>query len=278
MLGEERFFKPNVPTAEKSADQKSEIELNSFGLSDKLLGAANVPAAQAVVKRLEEENTNLEKSGEAAINELNFSNEEFTQLFEKYHAMHGPDEKITLRGTDMRSLGDKRLKDVNPNEKIEQMHNRLNAFKNNFYPEFRARFSNEQALLDLAASKGSKLKEYVEAYRQNSDAVGQYEHFEGDVLERLAKGEAPQEVVFELLQSAIERDNFDWAKRDLLLAYNLKAISDSDLEAAFQKYGEENIKNMDPSKPAYQLTHDYRQEALQKLHYNVLRTTLKENF
>jgi hypothetical protein len=85
------------------------------------------------------------------------------------------------------------------------------------------------------------------------------------------------EVSYQILQSAIERDSSDWAKRDLLLAYNLKAISDSDLEAAFSRYQKENIETMDKTKPGFQRDYDYRKEMIQKLHYNVLRTAIKEN-
>lgn len=267
MFKEENLFKKEPLSA----------EVTSFGLSDKLIGAANVPAAEVLVGRLEEENNNLEKTGKEAVDALNFSDEEYIKIFDLQNAAAGPNEMITLRGSDMTSLTDKRLENISPNEKIEQMRNRLKAFKSNFHPEFRARFSNDQALLEVAEAKGNKLKEYVEEYRKNQEALGQYDHFKSDVLERLAKNEEPSEISYQLLQSAIEKDNFDWAKRDLLLAYNLKAISNNDLETAFQKYYQENIKNMDSSKPGYQLTHDYRKEALQKLYYNVLRKNFKEN-
>lgn len=254
-------------------------EFNSFGLSEKLSGANNLVSAETLVARLNDENQKIIRLAHEEFKKLSFSDEELEKLFTEKYKLLSPESKITLRDASLYAQGDKPLGSLSQDEKIEQMRYRLAAFRNNFYSEFNGHFANGRALLAMASQQGTKLKDYTLQHYQNQVATSQFEYFEHDFLNALDKAKVSGASILDLCANRIDLaidHGDDFAKRNLLLAYNLRAVPALDLEAAFNAYYQEKIKPLNTEKPADQAKVDYRRPAFEELYYSVMRKVWRE--
>lgn len=253
-------------------------EIDRFGLSEKLEGVSNLPAAEALIKRLESVNQELADVARVEFQNLSFNDQELVEIFDNKFAELRPEEKINLRDRKMATVEEKRKEQISVNEKIEQMRFRLGAFADNFYAEFNGHFNNDQAFLKVAAAQGSRLPEYIREHAANQEALKQFEYFKSLVVEPLEKklsAEERREVLLSLISTAIDLDKTS-AKRALLLADNLGLVSRADLQAVLDDYFENFIKKEAAGAAPDRLKLDYRRRVFIKLYYNLLKFSFKE--
>lgn len=273
MISEESFGQ----VQEKNSIEKFP-EVDRFDLSEKLEGASNLSAAEALIERLEGANQELATAARAEFQNLSFNDQELLEIFDKKFAELSPEEKISLRDRKMATVEEKRKGQITNSEKIEQMRFRLGAFADNFYAEFMGHFNNDQEFLKAATAQGSRLSEYVQGHAANQKAINQFENFKSQVVEPLEKNssaEEQREVLFSLISTAIDLDKTS-AKRGLLLADNLGVVSRTDLQTALDDYFETFIKKEEEGLAPDRLKLEYRRRAFANLYYNLLKVSFKE--
>jgi len=270
MVDEQNLFKN--PIQPDNQEKENKIEENNFFISKRLLTANNLEEAKKIVAEIEQENFQLEKEAREEWQKFGLNEQELVDLFDLRYQNYGPDEEITLRDFQMEKKDTECLKSINDNQKMEQSSNRLRAITNNFSIK-----QIDPEILEIAKRKGDdRLIEIVQQNKENQLALNQFNHLEMGFINRLAKGDTPENLYQETIQLVIDREN-QQAQQDLVLGLKLGIINADDLEKGFMSYFDKLIKPLDVDKFQDKISYDHRQKKINQLHQDILGSQFNQS-